>query len=268
MGFKDSEKKYWDLYYAGQEINYSAGRDLNYHDAFKGIMKTLPAGSTVLELACGLRCDGIEIAKSGQNIYETDISEVAVGKAKELYNCLGLAQNAEFIRSDAENLPFDENYFDAVFISASFHHLPNPQKALLEMKRVVKHGGYVILGLEPNSWPYYTLFLIMKPLKRLLRKIHHQTFSSMADDLTHGFTKNKLTKMLNAADLVIVSIGRFKYLSEFYDSGWRLFSKLFKKDFKPSRNIQMALSKIDFIIAKISIINLFNWHFSAIAKKK
>ncbi len=35
--------------------------------------------------------------------------------------------NAEFVVGDCENFPFEENAFDAIICSNSFHHYPNPQ---------------------------------------------------------------------------------------------------------------------------------------------
>ncbi len=51
----------------------------------------------------------------------------------------------DFICGDCEELPFERNCFDVVICSQSFHHYPNPKKFLLNVQRVLKPGGRLIL---------------------------------------------------------------------------------------------------------------------------
>jgi len=241
---------------------------LPFHDDFKNPIKRLPKGSKILELACGLRCEGIEFARNQMIVYETDISEEAVNKAKNTYRNLNISEFGKFLTCDAENLPFEDNFFDAVLIAASFHHLPNPEKAMAEMKRVAKSGGYVILGLEPNAWPYYTIFKILLPIKKFIRRRDQKILNSIADDETFGFNKNSFKKLCKQADLKIINIKRAKYLSEIYDSWLRLYSKLTKTNQEPNRKTQLMLCRIDTLISKIPILDLLNWHWSVISQKK
>ncbi len=61
------------------------------------------------------------------------------------------------IQADAENLPFASDSFDAAFATLVFCSIPNPQKALEELKRVVKDGGTVALleHVRPNGFLGY-----------------------------------------------------------------------------------------------------------------
>jgi ubiquinone/menaquinone biosynthesis C-methylase UbiE len=43
-------------------------------------------------------------------------------------------------------LPFDDNEFDVIWTIAVLEHVPDPEKALLEMRRVLKHHGLLILN--------------------------------------------------------------------------------------------------------------------------
>lgn len=67
----------------------------------------------------------------------------------------------------ADNLPYEDNTFDVVTCVQSFHHYPNPDKAMLEAYRVLKPRGLYILsdtGLGGiGGWIYnHILFPIMK----------------------------------------------------------------------------------------------------------
>lgn len=53
--------------------------------------------------------------------------------------------NATFVVGDCENFPFDENSFDAIICSNSFHHYPNPQAFFSSVKRCLRPGGRLIL---------------------------------------------------------------------------------------------------------------------------
>lgn len=53
--------------------------------------------------------------------------------------------NAVFVVGDCENFPFEENLFDAIICSNSFHHYPNPQAFFDSVKRCLRPGGRLIL---------------------------------------------------------------------------------------------------------------------------
>lgn len=53
--------------------------------------------------------------------------------------------NATFVVGDCENFPFEENSFDAIICSMSFHHYPNPQAFFNSVKRCLRPGGRLIL---------------------------------------------------------------------------------------------------------------------------
>jgi SAM-dependent methyltransferase len=48
-----------------------------------------------------------------------------------------------FVEASATNMPFPDNSFDAVWSIWVLEHIPNPEKAMLEIRRVVKPGGYI-----------------------------------------------------------------------------------------------------------------------------
>ena len=63
---------------------------------------------------------------------------INVANAKKL-------SNTEFVVGDSENLPFEENSFDAIICSNSFHHYPNPQNFFDSAYCVLRKGGRLIL---------------------------------------------------------------------------------------------------------------------------
>ncbi len=55
-------------------------------------------------------------------------------------------KNAKFVEGRSDELPFEDNTFDIVTCSQSFHHYPETDKPMQEAKRVLKEGGLYILS--------------------------------------------------------------------------------------------------------------------------
>lgn len=55
-------------------------------------------------------------------------------------------KNAELTEGVSDKLPFEDNTFDVVTCSQSFHHYPDTDKALREAYRVLKKGGIYIIS--------------------------------------------------------------------------------------------------------------------------
>lgn len=57
-----------------------------------------------------------------------------------------LGSRADLRLADSEHLPFGEGSFDAVYCNDSFHHYPDPGRAVFEMWRVLGTGGLLVVG--------------------------------------------------------------------------------------------------------------------------
>jgi len=55
-------------------------------------------------------------------------------------------KNAIFVEGRSDEIPFDDNTFNIVTCSQSFHHYPDTDKAMQEARRVLKPGGLYILS--------------------------------------------------------------------------------------------------------------------------
>lgn len=100
-------------------------------------------GQDVLDLGCGTAelMSQVISEDSSRHMTGLDLSEEMLKIAKDK---LGL--KASFVLGDAENLPFADESFDLVYCNDSFHHYPHPQAVLLEMNRVLKPGGTLLIG--------------------------------------------------------------------------------------------------------------------------
>jgi demethylmenaquinone methyltransferase/2-methoxy-6-polyprenyl-1,4-benzoquinol methylase len=109
------------------------------------------ADGSYLDLCCGTGDITLRIArrlgKSGR-VVGLDFAENMLQLAKQRTKEASLPQQSqdqiEWIRGDAENLPFSDNSFDGAIISFGLRNLSDYKKGIAEMARVVKPGGRVV----------------------------------------------------------------------------------------------------------------------------
>jgi arsenite methyltransferase len=109
------------------------------------------AGSSLLELGCGPGFYSRRLAGIfGQlRVFGIDRSERQLRRARYLAAADRLS-NCSFIRGDARALPVPNASVDALVISRLFIILPERDRVLAEMYRVLKHGGRCFIA-EPRS---------------------------------------------------------------------------------------------------------------------
>lgn len=120
------------------ESNLSCGNNI--------VSLALKKGERVLDMGCGKGLESIEFAKRvGNNglVYGIDITPKMIDTAKE--NAKGL-KNISFMTGDIENLPFDDNIFDAVSSNCVINHAKDKKRVYKEIRRVLKKGGRFVIS--------------------------------------------------------------------------------------------------------------------------
>jgi len=109
------------------------------------------AGKYVLDVGCGVGVTPCFIAKRhGCRVVGVDISERMIERSKERAKREQVADRVEFRVADVQDLPFDDDVFDAVITESVTSFPEDKQKAVNEYVRVTKPGGYV--GLNESIW--------------------------------------------------------------------------------------------------------------------
>ena len=93
-----------------------------------------------LDVACGTGLFSRSIAKKMQRVYGIDISMGMLQKAAEYAEDKKI-NNIHFARAKAEKLPFRDNFFDGVICCGALHLFQDTEKALVEIRRVMKNGA-------------------------------------------------------------------------------------------------------------------------------
>ena len=108
-------------------------------------------GKYVLDVGCGAGVTPSFIAKRyGCRVVGVDISEGMIERSEERAKREGVADRVEFRVADAQELPFEDDLFDAVITESVTAFPEDKQRAVNEYVRVTKPGGYV--GLSESTW--------------------------------------------------------------------------------------------------------------------
>jgi ubiquinone/menaquinone biosynthesis C-methylase UbiE len=115
-----------------------------------------PAGSTVLEIGCGVGAQTFALAQRspGARFMAIDRSADSISKAKRKVAQAGLT-NVEFRQADIFALPFSADSFDHVFVCFVLEHLARPAEALVILRRLLKPGGTITVIEGDHGSTYF-----------------------------------------------------------------------------------------------------------------
>ena len=109
------------------------------------------ASSYVLDVGSGVGLTPIYLARNyGSRVMGIDITPRMIDRSKEEARRQQIEDRVEFRIADAQELPFEDNLFDAVIAESVNAFVPDRPKAFSEYVRVTKPGGYV--GINEPTW--------------------------------------------------------------------------------------------------------------------
>ena len=131
-------KDFWDRN-AGRYDRFMR-KDRAAYDEMYAMIQPVVKAKTVLELATGTGLIAKHIVNAAAHIEATDASAEMIAEAKRDNHSAKL----HFSVQDMFRLPYANQSFDVVIVSNALHIVPQPEKALIEIKRVLKDDGTLI----------------------------------------------------------------------------------------------------------------------------
>ena len=131
-------RNFWDRN-AGRYDRFMRKDQAAYEEMYARIRPVVKA-KTVLELATGTGLIAKHIVNAAAHIEATDASPEMITEAKRDNRYAKL----HFSVQDMFRLPYADQSFDVVIVSNALHIVPQPEKALQEIKRVLKDDGVLI----------------------------------------------------------------------------------------------------------------------------
>jgi SAM-dependent methyltransferase len=157
----------------------------------------LPEGAEILELGCGpgyLWQENIRRIPAGWRVTLSDLSPGMVDAAWR--NLVITGRAFQFKEIDAQSIPFEEGSFDAVIANHMLYHVPDRQKGLAEIRRVLKSNGHLFTATIGKTH--------LKEISNWIRRVNpgtdfisfgsHFTLDNGFDQLNQFFLQVKLTR--------------------------------------------------------------------------
>ena len=132
------QKNFWDRN-AGR-YDHCMQKDRAAYDEVYALIRPVVKAKTVLELATGTGLIAKHIVNAAAHIEATDASAEMIAEAKRDNQSAKL----HFSVQDMFRLPYADKSFDVVIVSNALHIVPQPEKALRELRRVLKDDGVLI----------------------------------------------------------------------------------------------------------------------------
>ncbi len=215
----------WEIYERiwGQKVSRKSSIHL-VRQWEKDFHRRFNRGQRSLDLGCGGGYLFLNSALYGlaDEYYAADISMGALKETSKKAAKLGL--NGFFIRCDCEYLPIRDNSFDMVTGNGVLHHLPDIEKALSEIKRVLEPQGTAIFLHEPNKkgneicyalikWGYFLPAVFVRFLRTIARgdaTRPHQVNTHPSDVYPYSYQLKQIAQNVGFSE-VIVETNKFTW---------------------------------------------------------
>ncbi len=169
----------------------------------------------VLDIATGAGFLALEFAKKADVVMGCDLTRNMLLKAREKEMSLGL-KNTGFLLSDVESLPFPDESFDIVSCRFAFHHFPNPEKALLEMRRVCRDRLVLVDGVSSED---------------VEKSLFHNSIEKIRDPShVRIYSLSEIEEMFNVAGVDITNITHWDIPQDFEEWMTRAGSDKIQKE--------------------------------------
>jgi ubiquinone/menaquinone biosynthesis C-methylase UbiE len=185
----------------------------------------------ILDAGCSSGVYSLESSSKGARIIGIDISTRSVRTALKAVKNVNLCDKTQFVVADICNQPFRSNSFDKTLCVDVLEHVENDFKAVVELSRVLKSDGALILHIPQSQQE--NIFL---------KKIDHRSF----DHVREGYNLKLIKTLLEKANLTIIrSIETFKFFAHLaWEVNYILRYSIFLALLFP---ILYAISRLDFL---------------------
>lgn len=177
---------------------YVATRDFNFHRRIEWNLISSWLRFGFEENICDIGCDDgfytRKLAKRGFNAFGIDLNK----KAIHLANGFSLNTKTGFLIGDAEFLPFKNESFDKIVLISVLEHINDDEKAIGEVVRVLKTGGFLVVSVDSLSHKVTSRTFKEKHAKKYLVERYY-TISYFKEKIErHGMKLEKTQYILNS----------------------------------------------------------------------
>jgi ubiquinone/menaquinone biosynthesis C-methylase UbiE len=168
----------------------------------------LAVGSRLLDVGCGTGLFATDLGRRGYLVDGIDASQAMIKEADQVLSASGVADRVNLRVADAHDLPFPAGAYDVVVSLGFLPYAHSPSRALAEMARVVRPGGYVLMSSDNRLRlnhiidPRYTPLLA--PLRRTVKRVLIGLGHGPRGLPSRRFSYRALRQMLSEAGLRVI----------------------------------------------------------------
>jgi SAM-dependent methyltransferase len=271
--FKQSEADFY-----GQEAKApslaSLCRNFYRPTAYDRDLYRMPFGhlkhqSLILSLGGGDGRHGLELLREGHSVLESDLAPASATVAGKKIQESNIAGSWAVAAIDAEDIPFAPDTFDAVYICAALHQIPDQKAVAAGIRRCLKPGGKLILASEPASWFYKMIRPIAQIMGIRAGQLGQQ---SVGDEANRGFSYREIAGFINDCGARPTVIKPKFYLTGALYQATEAFFRLLPPGKREKISIRQweteLLTRLDRIIEYLPVIRRFPFWWIAVAEKK
>ncbi len=188
----------------------SFGIDIKWRKKVVEIVNSIKPTS-ILDIATGTGDLAINLTKTkAKKIIGLDISEGMLEVGRKKIENLKLQNTIEMVLGDSENIPYNDNSFDAVTVAFGVRNFENLEIGLAEILRVLKPGGiFVVLETSiPTKTPFkqgYHFYskIILPTIGKLFSKdkVAYKYLSDSAAAFPYGKAFNNILEKIGFIDI-------------------------------------------------------------------
>jgi SAM-dependent methyltransferase len=205
----------WDERWGMEQVVYDPSLEPQLRDSLELITRFWPQPEgRFLEAGCGPAANALNLSLRGAEVVGVDLSETAITTAGREFERRGVP--GSFVRGDVRALPFGDSTFDFVYAGGVVEHFRELNWALMELQRVLRPGGRLLITVPALTLSYPYLFLrgnvpALPVAEQLVTAIHFGLLQGRLATFGYerSFSRGRLRRELEAVGLSGVEVGRF-----------------------------------------------------------
>lgn len=181
----------------------------------------IKSGHQVLDVGCGPGIDVVQLTECVSNsgfVFGIDLDQVMIKHAKILAESQKVSARVELQAHDVATLPYESHYFDSCRSERVFMHLDDPLATLIEMHRVTKPNGRVVV--IDSDWSSLSIDCDYPAIENKLFQFNKDKL------LTNGDAGRSLFRFFRKIGFADIKVNIFPL----FTSNLNVFSQLVKRE--------------------------------------